>query len=138
MADVEAVVRYHCDDLLMYHGSTGTGGILLDRTDPEMQRYAAEQFKMDLEGFTALSEMQSANGLPLFTAEELRRKVIQSQPMLNDLDLDYPTQDFTKEMEMKREMNPMPMMQPATPEPDESAEELKGNYDEYQSIDYTR
>ena len=122
MADIEAVVRYHCDDLLMMHGSTGTGGILLDRTDPEMQRYAAEQFKMDLEGFTALAAMQSANGLPLFTAAELRRKVIQSQPMLNDLDLDYPTQDFMKEMEMKREMMPMPMMQPAESEGNESDE----------------
>ena len=126
MADIEAVVRYHCSDLLMMHGSTGEGGILLDRTDPELQRYAAEQFKMDLEGFTALAEMKSASGLPLFTAEELRRKVIQSQPMLNDLDLDYPTQDFMKEIEMKREMMPMPMMQPALPEPaqdDTSAEE---------------
>ena len=81
---------------------------------------------MDLEGFTALAEMKSASGLPLFTAEELRRKVIQSQPMLNDLDLDYPTQDFMKEIEMKKEMMPMPMMQPVLPEPaqdDTSAEE---------------
>ena len=115
MTDIEAVVKYHCDDMLMMHGSTGTGGILLDRTDPELQRYAAEQFKMDMEGFGVWAEMKSAYGTPLFTAEELRRKVIQSQPMLNDLDLELPPE--------LAEMQPVMAMQPAAPEPADAAME---------------
>ena len=122
MTDTEAVVRYHCDDMLMMHGSTGTGGIMLDRTDPELQRYASEQFKMDMEGFMVWAKMKSAYGVPLFTAEELRRKVIQSQPMLNDLDLDLPSE--------LAEMQTMMQMQPSAPKPDGAASEPDGSMGE--------
>ena len=104
MTDIEAVVAFHCEDMLMMHGSTGTGSILLDRSDPELQRYAAEQFKMDMEAYGMWAEMKSGDGTPLFAAEELRRKIIQSQPQFNDLDLDLPP-----ELKEARMMMPAPM-----------------------------
>ena len=84
MTDIEAVADFHFDEILAIHGSLGSAHLRLSRDDPELKRYAAELFKMEMEGFAVLQK------LGVLTREELRRKVIESQPAFNDLDMDLP------------------------------------------------
>ena len=81
---IEAAVDFHFDAILAAQGSLGSAHLALTRDDPELERYDAELFKMKMEGFV---ELQS---LAVLTREEMRRKVIESTPDFNDLDVDLP------------------------------------------------
>ena len=70
---------------------------------------------MDMEAYGMWAEMKAGDGTPLFAAEELRRKIIQSQPQFNDLDLDLPPE--LKEARMMPA--PMPMNDDGEGENDE-------------------
>ena len=65
-------------------GSTGKVYTVLDTDDVELRRIFAELLKLEMEAYSEVKK------LGVFTRKELRRKIIESQSMFGDLDVEMP------------------------------------------------
>ena len=81
---IEAVCEYHNSDVLAAYGSTGKVYTVLDTDDVELRRIFAELLKLEMEAYSEVKK------LGVFTRKELRRKIIESQSMFGDLDVEMP------------------------------------------------